>query len=355
MTRSPRVLFTAPDLEKMGGVAAYCRTLLPYFTVEPRVLRRGSPRGERGPAAVLRLTWDTVAGVRAVLFGGVDLVHQNTSFGRKGMVRDAPLARAAKASGRKLLVFLHGWDSAFEPAFTSRGSRWLRRAYFRADAIAVLAQEFGDRLRDWGYTGRILVETTVVDDALLRDAPARSSGAGPTLLFLARVAEDKGVFEAIEAFRALRARHPALRLVVAGDGLALPGARAAAEGLDDVHFTGYVRGAEKAAAFASADVYLLPTRHGEGLPTSVLEAMAFGIPVVAPPVAGLADHLVDGRTGFVAGRTDAATFSALCERLLEDPQLRARIGAFNAAYAHDRFLASAVARRLERVYQELAG
>lgn len=350
----PSVLFTVPDLRKLGGVAAYCRTLLPHLAPEAIPLRRGSPGGERGAAALPRLARDTARVAVAVLAGNASVVHQNTSFGRSGMLRDAPLATLAKARGRRLFVMLHGWDERFEAPFRSRGHGWLRRVYFGADAIGVLGREFEEKLRAWGYRGTVVRETTVVDDALLRAAPPAEAGRPFTILFLARFAEDKGIFETIDAYRGLLAAHPTMRLVLAGDGPAMAAARERAAGLAGVRFTGYVGGAEKAAVFRSAHVYLLPTRHGEGLPTSVLEAMAFGLPVVTRPVAGLADHLQDGVGGLLTSRTDGATFAALVGRLAADEGLRRRMGEHNAALARASFLASAVAARLRSLYVRLA-
>src|SRR3712207_2970921 len=90
--------------------------------------------------------------------------------------------------------------------------------------------------------------------------------------------------------------------------------------------SGYVRGADKIAALRTADVYLFPTEYGEGLPISILEAMAMQLQVVTRPVGGIADFFVDGEMGFVSDSVDPTVFADLVERLIDDRQLRLRIG-----------------------------
>ncbi len=352
-----RVLLNAPAPENHGGVANYCKAILPHFRTDVEVLHRGSRPGETGvPAQLKRLAQDTARLVHTLKRGQYDVVHQNTSFYGPGIARDAILANRAKASGAKLLVRLHGWDYAFEPAFNSRRFAWVKRQYFHADAIAVDADEYEQKIRAWGYTGKMFRETTVVDDDLLAQRPEMDSERPLTVLFLARLAEDKGVIEALEATRLVQQRHPDLRIVVAGEGPVKARAEAwvAERGMPNVSFPGYVRDADKAAVFAGSDLYLLPTLHGEGLPTSILEAMAFGLPVITRPMGGIPDHLRDGENGFLTTETDAGTFAGFVTRLVEDDDLRRAQGERNRTVARERYLASTVAARLETAYATLA-
>ncbi|NNF57578.1 MAG: glycosyltransferase family 4 protein [Rhodothermaceae bacterium] len=352
-----RVLLNAPAPENHGGVANYCKALLPHFRADVEVMHRGSRAGETGVAArAKRLAQDTARLVQTLKHGRFDVVHQNTSFYGPGIARDAILANRAKASGAKLFIRLHGWDHAFEPTFNSRRFAWIKQQYFNADAIAVDADEYEQKIRAWGYTGRMFRETTVVDDELLGQRPEGEPSHPLTVLFLARLAEDKGVIEALEATRLVQEKHPDLHIVVAGEGPVKARAEAwvAERGMPNVSFPGYVRDADKAAVFASSDLYLLPTLHGEGLPTSILEAMAFGLPIITRPMGGIPDHLRDGENGFLTERTDPETFAGFVTRLVEDDTLRKAQGERNQTVARERYLASTVAARLESAYATLA-
>jgi glycosyltransferase involved in cell wall biosynthesis len=79
-------------------------------------------------------------------------------------------------------------------------------------------------------------------------------------------------------------------------------------------------------ALALMDVFALPS-YREGMPVSILEAMATGLPVVATDIRGCREEVVAGETGFLVPTRDAGLLAEALERLLVDPALRARQGA----------------------------
>ena len=143
------------------------------------------------------------------------------------------------------------------------------------------------------------------------------AGAAPVLLMVGRVAPEKNVELGLRAFELARAAHPDLRLVVVGDGPArtrLQAAHPAAQ------FVGVQRGAELAAHYASADVFLFPSL-SDTFGNVVLEALASGLPVVSFAVAAAAEHVVDGVSGRLAAPGDEAAFIAAVAAIA-DPATR---------------------------------
>ena len=96
-----------------------------------------------------------------------------------------------------------------------------------------------------------------------------------------------------------------------------------------------------------ADLYLFPTFHAEGMPTSVLEAMAFGLPVITRPVGGLQDFFVDGKMGRLIDSLDPNDFASVIMDYIQSPIDVKRISLFNHEYALEHFMASIVAKKLE--------
>jgi glycosyltransferase involved in cell wall biosynthesis len=254
------------------------------------------------------------------------------------------------------VVFFHGWDKNYVRHLRRFQRHALGWSLSLADAVLVLAKEFQRDLLEFGVRSDVFVETTVVDDGLfdeLGQAPlARSSRSSVTLLFLGRVEREKGVFEAVDAYALATKSCASLRLLVAGDGHALEPLRDYIRrlGLEGITLLGHVGGNEKTRVLSEGDIYILPTRHAEGMPITVLEAMAAGMPVITRPVGGIADFFEDGVMGSLLEDCSPATIARHVERLARDRGLRARMGVFNRDYASRRFLASQAARRLEDLY-----
>ena len=353
------IVVTAPVLDRSGGVAAYYATLKEHLQTHVHFCPTGS-RADREPLIVAgaRLLSDYGRFCRMAGASRCDLVHLNPSLGPKALLRDGLSLLIAKALGKKVLVFLRGWDCACESSIRNRHLSLFRRVYFKADAFIVLASQFQSVLREFGYDKPIYVETTVVPDevfsrARIKLAHPKLDRTGTNILFLSRIEEGKGIYEAIDAFRLLREKCPCATLTVAGDGAELENARkyVRTAALDGVRFLGWITGEQKHQAFSDADVYLFPTRWGEGMPHSVLEAMAYGLPVITRPVGGLVDFFEPGRMGYLTDSSDPRVLASLLERLARDLNLRQEIARYNHAFAGSNFAASVVARRLAEIYR----
>jgi glycosyltransferase involved in cell wall biosynthesis len=355
-----RVVVTTPSPEKLGGVtnilAALKKHLSPdveYFTVGSRTY------AERPWATAWRLVRDHLAFKQRLRESRCRLVHLNPSLGPKAVIRDGLLLRAAKRAGTRVVVCFHGWDKAFESRLAGLRLALFRDTFFAADAMIVVAEEFKRALLRWGYPGPIHTLPSAIDDDLF--AGDEPNGNGNTerseirLLFLARIEKEKGIYETLDAFALLRETRTSLRLTVAGDGPHLQALKryARQRGISGVAFPGYLRGEEKRRCFRDADIYILPTCYGEGMPASLLEAMASGLPVVTRPVAGIKDFFVNGKMGFISESKDPRVFAEAIARLMSQPERRKEIGEYNRAYAREHFMASKVARRIEAIYEQV--
>jgi len=226
----------------------------------------------------------------------------------------------------------------------------------------VLASEFKERLRTWGFEKKLFLETTVVDEALFDLQTVEwihhklyEERSVISILFLARIEKDKGILEAVKAFSLLKKKYPELNMFIAGDGAFLPDVNEYIhdEGIRDIHVKGYLEGDEKKRLFLDSDLYLFPSRYGEGLPNSVLEAMAFGLPIVTTPVGGIKDFFEDGKMGFSTENTAPEILAAFLEKLITDKTSRSRISSYNFEYARRRFMTTQVSERLNSIYRDI--
>lgn len=188
-------------------------------------------------------------------------------------------------------------------------------------------------------------------------AQSRQQGISRVLL-AARLLWDKGIAEYVEAARILRAQGRSVQFLLAGTPD--PGNPAAipvktiqgwvAEGLVD--WLGHVD--DMLALLAAVDVVALPS-YREGLPKSLIEAAACGLPLVATDVPGCREVITDGKDGLLVPVRDAVALAAAIARMLDDRELAARLGAAAREKALAEFDERIVIERTLAVYQELLG
>jgi glycosyltransferase involved in cell wall biosynthesis len=169
---------------------------------------------------------------------------------------------------------------------------------------------------------------------------------------VARFDPVKGLDVLLRAVSALVPRYRQLKLVLVGDGPEAAKLRRLSETLGlsgRVVFTGVVEGAPR--IFPVWHVYVSPSRK-EGLPLALLEAMACELPVVATRIPGHLDTVVAGETGLLAELDDPQDLSAIIARLLDDPDLRKRMGRAGRKRVEEHFTVERMASQIARLYRE---
>lgn len=356
-----RVLITCPRLYLGGGVTNYYKTIRDRFSNEVEFFEVGA-REEKESALqkACRLWADRISFYNLLNrnFGRYDLIHLNPSFDYKAVIRDGFLLRVAKNFGNKTLVTFHGWHEKNVNVIENNFFNLFVSTYNKADAFIVLSSDFKSKMRNWGFKQPIYTETTPVDDTLLDGFSIENrisriaSQKEIQILFLARIEKTKGICETIRAVKKLSEAHPNLHLTVAGDGGFMDSARQLTNKVrleNKVSFFGYVRGEDKKSVFLNSDMYVFPT-YREGMPTSVLEAMAFGLPVITRPVGGLKDFFINGEHGFMTESKDPEIIAGLIEKIILDKGLWKKMSINVHKYAKERFMAFEVAKRLEDIY-----
>jgi len=356
-----KMLITYPESKNPGGVSNYWKNLRGEFGISTVHFTIGKRTEEKGLLTRIRRSLADYRRFLAHLKSNeIDLVQINPSLDPKSFARDGILALSARACGKKTVVFFHGWQKPFEKRI-SRGFSWIFKLLFGwADAFIVLSDAFGKKLETWGVTKPIYREVTVLSNDSLKGLNMqevlrkRHETGRFRILFLSRILRSKGIYETVQAVSLLQARYPNVELVIAGEGAELDNVKSFARevGASNVIFPGYVKGQEKRRLFEQANIYCLQS-YSEGFPVSVVEAMAFGLPVITRPVGGLVDFFKDGEHGFMSDSLEPTIVANMIERLLLDKALCDRISLTNYRYAQEHFSASDAAARLERIYSTL--
>lgn len=195
------------------------------------------------------------------------------------------------------------------------------------------------------------VDTELFSPARRETALRRSWGVhddAPVMLCVGRLAAEKSLGLALQAFRTLQSRIPAARMVMVGDG---PQRGALADAYPDVIFSGTKRDEELAAHYASADMFLFPSLT-ETFGNVVLEAMASGLAVVAFDRAAAQEHVANGISGLVVPVSDARGFITAAYGLGLNAEIRRMLGT-NARIVAQQCAPDTVIAEFDRLLQIL--
>lgn len=161
----------------------------------------------------------------------------------------------------------------------------------------------------------------------------------PTFLLVARLLKDKGVVEYVEAAKRVKIRYPSAKFLLAGWLDENPSciSKALLDGWIESGVIDYLGRLEDVRpAYGQCSVYVLPS-YREGLPVTIMEAMATGRAIVATDVPGCRETVVDGVNGFLAPSRNADALAEVLLRFLDEPALTARMGVESRRLAEKRF------------------
>lgn len=344
---SQKILIVTPDIKMLGGVANHYLGLKKYWIHEVEYIYYGRRIDVSLPAFILLLP-DLLNFLIKLISKKPDVVIINPSLRKYQLFRDGLYLIIAKIFKIRVITFFHGWDFQVARQILNR-PKWFRMIYGKSDLMYVLCQQFKDQLIETGVVSPIHLTTTKVDDKLISEFDIKQKTYSRTLLFLARIEENKGILIALEAFKLVQQKFPDAVFKVAGDGHGLEKAIQIVEkkNIQNVEFLGTISGVKLIETFIESSIYILPTTHGEGMPTSVLEAMAFGLPIVTRPVGGLNDFFEEGIMGNLIESLNPVDYESAITNLIEREKKCQEIGIYNHKYAVDNFLASSVARKIE--------
>ena len=344
----PVVLILGPSREAMSGVTTHLNGLLGsrlgtrFRLVHFQVGSEG--RREGLAARLLRLVASPFVLAAAILRWDARVVHVNTSLNAKAYWRDLVYVLVARLCGARVLYQVHGGElqrfteSRFFSGFVRRAARW-------PDVLVVLSRQELEAFRRLAPGRAMETVPNGIDCEPYRrySRPAPEPEAALRLIYVGRLAPAKGLLETVEAVRLAKSRGIAVRLVIAGAGPEEAGLRQYVRdaGLArDVAFVGPAYEDHKARLLAQADVFVLAS-YSEGLPYSLLEAMAAGVVPIATPVGGIPDAVKSGEHGLLVEPRDAEAIAEAIAALAADRAQLARMSAtcrkrIAAAYSIER-------------------
>lgn len=278
-----KILITAPSLNtscNVSGVSTVANTIIEH-NKQHRYYHYllGRPDNEINKLSwLLQLIKQLFFFPFAVKREKIELVHQNLPFDPKGLTREYIINCWCRIMRVPVLLHIHGgiflMNGTNNPIF-----RKMAKSLFKhCKQVVVLSELEKDAINNLYQFPSTIVLVNSVNTALYKSAPKKLSEEKPTLLFLGRIHESKGVEDIIEALRLLKTQTD-FRFILCGAGPLKDHFVAACEQLlsADFEYRGVVSGNAKINIIKESNIFLLPSRYGEGLPMALLETMAAGV------------------------------------------------------------------------------
>jgi glycosyltransferase involved in cell wall biosynthesis len=307
-----KILITAPSLderENVSGISSVVRLIIKGSRENFHHFQAGRRDGE---AARIKWIFNQTSSVprfmRAIQREKIDVVHINTAFNPLAIARDFLFVQAARIQKKPILLHLHGGRFLAED-FQSQTLKKMVEKMLRTASVVVVLSELEKRLvlNCWkDLNVRVLENAVAVDEAEKFERFETKEKTKNTIVFLGRLHESKGLREIVEACRVLKEENLQFRFRCFGAGELKDFFIGEMNRILGTNFFygGVISGAEKWRELARSDIFLLPSKYGEGLPMAMLEAMAAGCVVVVSEMASIGAVIEDGVNGFLVEPRD---------------------------------------------------
>lgn len=349
------VLMCCSDLSYKGGMVSVARNYLQAATWPSDISFTFVPTHcDGGKGALVWCFARALARITRLAAGGhIDVAHLHVAE-RGSFVRKAILVRLLHRFG--IPVVLHHHGAEFEEWYAARSPRTQRligSILTEADVNIVLSPRLIPMITSKAPGARVEAVYNAV--ATLPANPY--STRAREVLFLGRLGHRKGTFDLLEAIARLDASLPPdIRFNLCGDGdEAAVRTRIAELGIASrISHIGWTDGPLKEEILSRTMLNVLPS-YNEGLPMTILETMARGIPNISTPVASIPEVITDGVTGLLVPPGDIAALSAAISRLALDPDGRMAISRASHSLIASRFSLPVTTARVSAIYRSVVG
>ena len=349
-----KIVMIGTSLQTMGGIASVIKVYVAAGLFELYHMEYLATHCDGGARRKLGIMLRAYARFLVLLFSGrLGLLHVHVAS-RASFWRKSFFFLLAFLCRVPTILHLHGAEfGQFYADECGPVQRALIRFVFnRASRVVVLSEAWKHWVETISSNSRIdVIYNPVILPPSVAAWHARQRG---NILSLGRIGKRKGSFDLLDAAARVADKVSDLRLLYGGDGDA-DAARLHADTVGmqaRLSLLGWVGPQERERYLNSAYIYALPS-YNEGLPMSVLEAMAAGMPILSTPVGGIPEAVTDGVEGFLVPPGDVAALADRLQQLLQDDVLAARMGTAARRKVEQCFSSQAVLPRLQTMYQEL--
>lgn len=284
-----------------------------------------------------------------LIFHRPDIVHIHSSFG-PSFYRKIPFIYMA--SWAKIPVINHIHGSEFSRFYLDAGEKKqdiVRNVWKKCTRFIVLSDE-------WEKTFSVVIPqrkmTTIENYCSI--VPRITRENNHIVLFMGLINRMKGCYDIVDVISEVRKKISDIKMVMCGEGEIEQIEDRAREQkvLDCFVFPGWVKNQEKEKVLRQANVFFLPS-YSEGMPMAILDAMGYGLPIVATNVGGIPRIVHDGENGYCCEPGDIQGMAATLVEMLSDCQKLEQYGRQSVNIAKNRYSLEQHLHQIEELYEEV--
>ncbi len=283
-----------------------------------------------------------------VMLPGTKIVHihfsESTSAARKYI-----FIWISKLFNIPVIVHFHSFSA--ETTISGKRKDLYKKIFNKADAIIVLSNYWKKQVEE------IVIKPEKIK-VIYNPCPVAKQKSDlekqKTILFAGTLNERKGYSDLIKAFSKIAVQFSEWKIVFAGNG-EIELASKLSNSLNisnNVVFKGWISGIEKETLFYTSSIFCLPS-YAEGFPMAVLDAWAFGLPVITTPVGGLPDVLDHGKNSLVFQPGDIDGLAENLKILMNDDNLREKLGVASLQLSNNLFNIKTISSQLDDLYSSI--
>lgn len=213
-----------------------------------------------------------------------------------------------------------------------------------SDVITVVSNEGIRKWSNWLVKPPILIPCSAVGkgdlvsiDRLISKTRITTQSQTIRFICVSRLVLGKGIEDLVETFKSILSRGLDIELTIVGDGDLIDSIKASTFGIPQIKIMGFKSREEVFKILAKSDIFILAS-HSEGLPLSIQEAMAFGLPIVATNIGGIPDLVSDHKNGVLFSPGDTAGLTKCILELSQSSETRKQMGKLSRKKLEKSFL-----------------
>lgn len=284
----------------------------------------------------------------SILIWSTDLVHIHFSE-PPSAIRKSIFLFMARLAKKKVVVHFHAFspettiESKFKPVY--------KYIFTHADAAIVLSQYWKETVNK---AFRLGDKVRIIYNPCVAEVSDKEYDKGNYILYAGTLNQRKGYVDLIKAFALIANKHSDWKVVFAGNGEVEKGKELAKEKkiAEQCVFTGWISGDDKDRWFKQSHIFCLPS-YAEGFSMAVLDAFAYGLPVITTPVGGIPDVAKNGENMLLFRAGDIKGLAKQLDRLINDKDLYDKLSKASKYFADDVFNIKVINKHIGDLYAEM--